>query len=302
MITIQYEYDLISGQNIDFRLTSGLCNDQNDSKEHTSDIKENDLFIRDLGYSTIRYLQKVANHKAYFLNRLSPQTEVYYANNPSESLNFQQCLKKLKKYNLSHLEYDVLVGKKAHIPCRIVISPVDVSTYEKRVRKTQKQAKSYGHQVSDGFKARAHLNLFITNVPKGWMPTEQVRSTYGLRWQIELIFKVWKSQAKINDIKEVKIQRFECQLIGKIIWLLLNWRIYYWLLGWIHEKHPGQSCSIWKFYKYAFRISSHLRVAIRSSTKANLLITRLKQIAKHQFLLETKKGKQSHYQTFALLA
>ena len=98
MITIQYEYDLISGQNMDFRLTSGLCNDQADSRQHTNDIKENDLFIRDLGYSTIGYLQTVANNKAYFLNRLSPQTEVYYANNASESVDFRKCLKKIKKY------------------------------------------------------------------------------------------------------------------------------------------------------------------------------------------------------------
>lgn len=47
MISIQYEYDFISGQSMDLRLTSGLLNDQSDSAEFTHDIREKDLFLRD---------------------------------------------------------------------------------------------------------------------------------------------------------------------------------------------------------------------------------------------------------------
>ncbi len=77
MISIQYEYDLLSGQAMDLRLTSGTINDQRDAKDNTHDIVENDLFIRDLGYATIPYMKHIKSNKAFFLNRLSPQTKVY---------------------------------------------------------------------------------------------------------------------------------------------------------------------------------------------------------------------------------
>ena len=301
MISIQYEYDLLSGETMDLRLTSGLCNDQRDSKEYTQNIVANDLFIRDLGYCTIAYLNKIIDQKAYFLNRLAPQTTVYHANQPNHEIDLKACLKKIKRHQLPYLAYEVLVGKRAKLPSRLIISAVDDSTYEKRLRKTRKQANSYGYNVSDSFKVRAQLNLFITNAPVEWVPAEKVKAIYGLRWQIELIFKIWKSQARINDLKEVKIHRFECQLLGKIIWLLLNWKIYHWIDHWVKKNLPKQCCSIWKYYKCAFRISYLLREALNSFQKAGQLIELLINMAKYQFLLERKKGKCSYYHHFMSL-
>lgn len=301
LISIQYEYDLLSAQTMDLRLTSGLDNDQSDSRDHTGNIIPKDLFIRDLGYCTIIYLKEIADSKAYFLNRLAPQTKVYHANAPDREVDLKACMEKIKKHNLPYIEYEVLIGKKAKLPSRLIISATDNSSYEKRLRKTQKQARSCGYNVSDNFKLRARLNLFITNAPKKWVPTEKVKSIYGLRWQIELIFKVWKSQAGINDLKEMKINRFECQLLGKIIWLLLNWKLYRWIDDRVKRLYPKKCCSVWKYYKCAFRLSNQLREAISCFRKTKEFIELLLNTAKDLLLLEKKKGKQSHYHDFMAL-
>jgi len=296
MISIQYEYDLITGKTMDFRLTNGLCNDQSDSRDHTYDIMENDLFIRDLGYCTMGYLKKVVDNKAFFLNRLSPQTAVYQAERPAEAIDLTSCFKKIKRHNLPYLTYQVLIGSKVKIPCRLVVSPVDDSTYNKRLRKTTKMARSHGYDVSEEYKSKARLNMFITNVPEEWIPAKKIKSIYGLRWQIELIFKVWKSQAKISSIKEMKIHRFECQLLGKVIWLLINWKIYCWLQRNPNENHPGQGYSLWKFYKSAFRMSYKLRDALQSVKKAKKLIDTLKTMNNQLFALEKRIGKPSSFE------
>jgi len=296
MISIQYEYDLITGKPMDFRLTNGLCNDQKDSRDHTHEIMENDLFIRDLGYCTTGYLKQIVDHKAFFLNRLSLQTGIYQVGCPDEAIDLTACLKKIKKHNLPYLAYDVLVGSKVKIPCRLVVSAVDDSTYEKRLRKTTKMAKSKGCNVSEKYKSKARLNVFITNVPEEWIPSEKIKSVYGLRWQIELIFKVWKSQAKINSLKEMKIHRFECQLLGKIIWLLINWKIYYWLKEALKDDQTDHSYSIWKFYKSAFRLSYKLRAALQCINKAKQLIDTLINMDNQLFVLEKKNQKHTHYE------
>jgi hypothetical protein len=163
MVSLQYEYDMLSGDAMDLRLTSGTKNDQGDSKNNTHDIRENDLFIRDLGYATLTFMSLVIGKGAYFLNRLHPQITAYHQGRPEEKvpvcrpLDFAKCLKKMKKHNLPYLAYEVLLGKKTKIPCRLVVYCADQATYDKRIKKAQKQAKSKGYQVTKEFKAKAWL-------------------------------------------------------------------------------------------------------------------------------------------------
>lgn len=300
MISIQYEYDLLSGKTMDLRLTDGLKNDQSDSRDFTLDIQKDDLFIRDLGYCTLTYLEKIRGEGAFFVNRLSPQTNVYTDKNTAVAIDFEKYRKKIKKLKLPQIELDVFVGKNAQIPCRLIIMPVDDAAYEKRIRKTAKQARSTGNSLSAEFKTRSRLNLFITNIPEKDMDAGKIREIYTLRWQIELIFRVWKSQARINGIKEMKLERFECQLLSKLIWLLINWRIFKWLDHQVFGKHR-KLCSVWKFYKYASLISQKLRKALKNTDQMEKILIRSLEIAPRQFILEKKKDKLSQNEAFMLL-
>lgn len=300
MISIQYEYDLLSSQTMDLKLTSGTRNDQQDSKESTSEIKKGDLFIRDLGYVTLGYLQQIIDNGAYFLNRLAPQTAVYHADAPTKVLDFKACHHYMKKHNIPFMEYDVLIGKKKKIPVRLIMHMTAKGEYEKRLRKTKKQARSYGHQVSEAYKDRTRLTLFITNVEKEKITTAAVKQIYRLRWQIELTFKIWKSQAKISQVKEMKMYRFECQLLAKLIWLMLHWKMFRYLCDYINSITPNQSASIWKYYKYAFLIDSQVRKAIERPNELKEVILNLKERAIPYFILE-KKYKTTQYETLMLL-
>jgi len=40
------------------------------------------------------------------------------------------------------------------------------------------------------------------------------------------IFKVWKSIYHVDKLKKVKIERFECQLYGKLILILILFCVY----------------------------------------------------------------------------
>jgi Transposase DDE domain len=301
MISIQYEYDLLSGTTLDLRLTTGTRNDQLDSKENTHDIAENDLFIRDLGYSTMGYLQQIINGKAFFLNRLNNQTAVYDVKRNNELIDFSKCRRKMKKYNLSYLQYDVNIGSDVQLPCRLIIHPVDPSTYEKRLRANTKRAKNYGYQVSENFKCRAQLTLYITNVPADKLPALEIKKTYGLRWQIELFFKIWKSQGNIDKVKDMKLHRFECQLIAKLIWLVIHWKIFCLLAHHVERSRKETSCSMWKYYKHAFRINMVVRNIITHPEKLCTLMHNLIEMATYQFNLEEKNGKTAHFKTLVAL-
>lgn len=301
MVSIQYEYDFLSGQSMDLRLTDGVKNDQSDSREFTHDIREKDLFLRDLGYCTLNFLSTVDSAKAYFVSRLAPKTNIYSSKTSRDPVDVKDYLKKLKKDRLEYMEVEVYLGKIERIPVRAVISLADEATYEKRLRKTTKQAKSAGNSVSDAFKTRAKLNIMVTNVPREVLAAENIWTVYSLRWQIELLFKVWKSQITINEFTTGKIERFECQLYGKLIWIILNLNIFNWIQKRIYSIKKAL-CSVWKYFKHIQNMQEQLVEAIKTPHGLIGFMDGLAEIAPRILMLEKKKGKISLNQAIMALA
>lgn len=293
MISIQYEMDLFSGQQVDLQLTSACRNDQADSKESCSEIKPNSLLIRDLGYITSTYLQSVIKKEAYFLNRLPSQMIVYKASDHQE-VDFEKLHKKMKRYRLPYIELDVLVGKKAQIPCRLVVSLADDKTARHRLKKTTKNSKSIGCQVSKEQKTRSKLSMYITNVEKEIIKPEKVAQVYSLRWQIELVFKTWKSICNIDKVKSVKIHRFECTLLAGLIWILANWSIFQCINDWFEGFAQNKVASIWKYFKHASKHRKSLRDILFKGNKLETWLQKLMQMAESKFYRETKKGQLSY--------
>ena len=291
-ISIQYEYDLLNGETLDLALTGACRNDQQDSKETLHQIEEGDLLIRDLAYTSQSYLKYITENGAYYLNRLN--TTWVVCNEEGTPIDFSKMIKKLNKHNLPALELKGLIRiGKEQLNTRLVASRVPRDVYEKRIRQAEKAAKSKGYQVSDQYKVKAWLNLFVTNVPCEWLNTYQVQKTYGLRWQIELIFKIWKSQARINTFKPMKLHRFQGQLIARLIWLLIHWKALRIIQQWMCWNQIYVKCSAWKFFKVAFRLSTLLRKAIFSHQDVLIWFEKLAYNAEKKYRTETKKGKIS---------
>jgi len=128
MISIQYEMDLLSGNQMDIQLTSGCRNDQQDAKESCLNIEDNALLIRDLGYITTTYLKSVIEQNAFFLNRLPSQMFVYNQDKDNAKVDIEKLYKKMKRFNLPFIELNILAGKTAQIPCRLIVYLNDEKT------------------------------------------------------------------------------------------------------------------------------------------------------------------------------
>ncbi|WP_242274857.1 transposase, partial [Bacillus cereus group sp. BfR-BA-01310] len=65
------------------------------------------------------------------------------------------------------------------------------------------------------------ITVYMTNIPTEWVSKEKIYDLYSLRWQIELLFKIWKSWFQIHRCKSIKQERLECHLYGQLISILL---------------------------------------------------------------------------------
>lgn len=304
LMSLQYEFDLLAGNWKRFDITKGTRNDQQDSKETLDNIQKDDLLLRDLGYVTMTYIKGVIQREAYYLNRLPHSFYVYYKNEREEikQIDWMKIDRKMQQNELKYMDIHVLLGKRELLPSRLIIQPVPEEVYKKRIKQAKEKAKRSGYQISKIYKVKAKYTMFITNAPKNLMSTSQIANTYKLRWQIELVFKTWKSNIKIHVTKKVKKERFECQLIAKIIWVILNWRLYQIANQLIKKEDKEKGCSIIKFFKQAVKFSTSLEILIiqNNSNPKNWLQTVFKPLIPC-LSIEQKKGKRTHCQILAEL-
>mgnify|MGYP002398272081 CR=1 FL=1 len=303
LMNIQFEYDIISGNWTSIDLTKATRNDQTDSKETITKIRSKGLYIRDLGYVTTTYLKGIQDSDAFFINRL-PKMNFYLKNEEKlNKLDWGSLDKRLKRENKPYTEIEGYIGFKEQLKCRLIIQPVTEQEAGARIRKAKQGGnRTKGYGLSKEYKIKAHYNIFITNVANEVLSSAQVIETYQLRWQIELVFKSWKSNLNIHRTKTVKTPRMESQLIIKLIWLIINMRFYYIATRLIAKEYPDSGCSIIKFIKF---IDKYTIDMIESMKKRNRLLSWFNQNVSpmlRDLRVEKRLKKPTHYELLHIIA
>lgn len=295
LMNLQYEYDLVSGNWKTLELTTIKTNDQLDSRNTVDSICRGELYIRDLGYITPTYLKAVIEKQAYFLNRMPPQALIYTRN--KESISWKGINRRFSKTAANALDLDILLYERELISCRLIIEPVTDKEYRNRLKTAQRAAKRHGVGLSVEHKIRCRYNTFITNIDREKLSADKIRKAYYLRWQIELVFKTWKSTFEIHKVKKVKTERMECHLLAKLLWVLLNWRLFQCSNQYIKKDSPLKGISLIKFFKRCIQFNHSLRLVILKRFKLNNWLSQIFLPLIDNTLCEPPSKKKTHYQT-----
>jgi len=226
-IRIQFEYDIVSGRINDLSVTAFNRQDAKDSLATIELIDPGDLIIRDLAYMGLEVLKAIRIKEAFYLCRAHPTVHILQKHQDEyKQIDFVEITQYMKTHNLSCLEKEVYLGSKEKFKTRLVFYLLPQEEYAKRIRKAQKNNQKKGRKVlSKEYKARSALNIFITNADTQQIPMDKLWDFYRLRWQIELIFKIWKSICNIEKVKKVKIHRLQCYIYSKLVLIVLSWQI-----------------------------------------------------------------------------
>lgn len=223
-LSIQYEFDIKSNSICDIDLTSAIARDSKDAICKKEDICKGDLVIRDLGYYSDAVIENFINKKAYFISKLYHNVSVRQNLDDKVKIDFGQIYEQMTAKGQQQLDINVYIGKKRH-PVRLIIAMMPENIYERRIRQKNKENKSIGYNTSDEYKRRAHFNLFICNIPQSECNCDAICKLYRIRWQIELVFKTWKSIMYIDDLRKMKKDRLVTTIYAKLLWIFINWKI-----------------------------------------------------------------------------
>ncbi len=226
-VRIQFEYDILSGKINDLSVNPFNIQDATDSVTTLELTRSGDLIIRDLAYMGLDVLEQITQKLAYYVCRANPIVNIYEKKgNRDDKVDFVKVCRSMRKYGMTFLEKAVYLGNEKKLKTRLIVYRLPEQEVARRLRKAREARKKKGRgELSKEYKVRASLNLFVTNANYELIVTKEVWPLYQLRWQIELIFKTWKSICNIEKVKKVNRYRFECYIYSKLILIVLGWHI-----------------------------------------------------------------------------
>jgi hypothetical protein len=191
-LKIQVLWDLRHGR-LQVLLEPGRASDAKSAITQTP-LPPGSLSIFDLGYFSIDRFQRVEQAESYWLSRLQHGTTVRdAAGNPVALRKFLA-----KKANGGVVDVPVQLGEK-RLPCRLVAVRVSPQIAAMRRRKIREKASDHDREPSQEYLDLQEWTIFVTNCPPTLLKWEEIVVLYRARWQIERLFKLWKSYNRLAD-------------------------------------------------------------------------------------------------------
>ena len=181
------------------------------------------LRLADLGFFDLDVLQDYDKQGVYFITRPVPNLVLFDSKGRKWKL-----ARYLARKRSDRVDEWISAGKGKKLPCRLlaVRCPEDVA--QQRRDKAKKEAQDHGRQASEERLEICGWTVFISNVPRWLLKLHEVWVLYRVRWQIELLFKLWKSDGQIDESRSEQPYRVLSEVYAKLLamvvqhWLLLS--------------------------------------------------------------------------------
>ena len=191
-LKIQVLWDLRSGR-LQILLEPGRASDAK-SPITELPLPAGSLSIFDLGYFSLDRFERVEQAEGYWLSRLQYGTTVYDA--AGDLLALRKFLAKNAKRGV--VDAHVQLGEK-RLPCRLLAIRVSPEIAARRRQKIRDKARDHGREPSQEYLELQEWTIFVTNCPPSLLKWKEVVVLYRARWQIERLFKLWKSYNRLAD-------------------------------------------------------------------------------------------------------
>ncbi|MBU0492470.1 MAG: IS4 family transposase [Chloroflexi bacterium] len=214
-VKVQLVFDYLHGNLEVVEWQAGRTPDQNYTG-HLTAGPAGALHLHDLGYFKLTALQQTAA-RAYFFSRLLTSTTVLDADGtPVDLLDW------VRAAPPGADEREILLGADERIPCRLIWVPVPEAVVNERRRKAYATAQRKGRTPSKRHLALLSWSFYVTTLPATVLTIPQALILASVRWQVELIFKLWKSYGRLARVAGLRRERVLGELYAKMIGLVLT--------------------------------------------------------------------------------
>jgi hypothetical protein len=224
-LKIQVLWDIKSGRLERLVVEAGKASDARSciAAEQAEQVDPGTLLIYDLGYFSVERFAKLDSRQARFISRLQHGTTVL----DTEAVEVD-LVSHLRKQSSGLVDTTILLGSKERLRCRLIGVRVPDEVANRRRQQAREKARKHGREPSAEYMELLGWSLFVTNCTAEELTWKAVVVLYRARWQIELLFKLWKSHNGLarcrpgaSPLEQLAV--FYAKLLGVLLqhWLLL---------------------------------------------------------------------------------
>jgi hypothetical protein len=223
----------------------------NRSPFQTEDLPKGALRMGDLGFFSLKQFKTDDENGVGWLSRYKSGTHIYdLQGQPIDLLVW------LSQQTADQVERLVQLGKMDRLVCRLLVIRVPPQVVEQRRRKLKEYARKKQTPLTAHLLALAEWTLLLTNLPQDRLSIPEALVLLHVRWQIELLFKRWKSLFKIDEWRSSNIWHILTELYAKLLAAV----IHQWILltGMNQISHPSFWAAALLVRKFATRLAIFL--------------------------------------------
>jgi Transposase DDE domain len=245
---IQTRFDLNKGT-LRLDLTPGRASDQSAALQ-TTDLQPGSLHVRDLGYFDVETLQTIEDAGACFLTYLVSNTAVYDLQ--GNRLNLPAFL----RAQTQDVDQWVLIGSETKMKVRLMAVRVPEEVANGRRRRLRKKAKSKGYTPTDAAMELRGWTIMVSNVAADKLSLDDALAVMRQRWQIELLFKLWKSHGRLGHTNRKLPQRILAETYAKLLALLIQHWVLWLALGQYADRSLVKGSSVVR--RFAWQLARNI--------------------------------------------
>jgi hypothetical protein len=219
-IKFQVRLDLKTGQLTGPFPASGKTTDHRASIQQ--DLPEaGSLRIADLGYFDLSVFERFEQNGVFWLSRFFPGTRLL--DQQGKPLHL---LKMLEQVPCEIVDRMIRLGASKQLNCRLVALKVPLRIKRLRQKRLKKSYRRRGKVLPRERLRLCGWNLYLTNLPVDRCSSSEIQVLVRSRWQIELLFKLWKSEGFLDQSRSEKPWRVLGELWAKMTAMVIQ----HWIL------------------------------------------------------------------------
>ena len=183
------------------------------------------LTLRDLGYFCLKRFRSLGAQGAFWISRWQHGTAVFDA----EGRRWEMGAFLQGQPAGMPVDVSIALGAEDRLECRLIALKVPPEVANRRRQAAFEKAQKHGRVPTQESLDLCDWTIFVTNCLATFLTWKEVVVLYRTRWQIELLFKLWKSHnhlaaSRAHWTSMERLALFWAKLIGVVLqhWLLLT--------------------------------------------------------------------------------
>ncbi|GAC1459587.1 MAG: IS4 family transposase [Ktedonobacterales bacterium] len=215
-LKLQVRFDLCRGTVEGPLLTDGRTHENTSPLQHKP-LPRGALRLADLGFFNLDVFAEMRAQGVFWLSRLLLSTAV-------STPDGARCdvLRLLAAHTTPTVELAVCLGATHRLPVRLLAARVPAEMVNQRRRRLHADGRRRGRTPSAAQLEACAWTLLITTAPPELLSLPEALVLARARWQIELLFKLWKSHGEIDASRSTQPWRVLCEVFAKLLAMLIQ--------------------------------------------------------------------------------